>query len=188
MKILLASQSPRRKELLEKMGLSFDVVSIHCNEDYPTTLPVYKIAGFLSEKKACAYQHLQKDEILITADTIVCLDNQVLGKPKNKDEARSMLKKLSNNTHIVYTGITLKTLQKTITKIDKAEVSFNKINDEEIDFYIENFKPMDKAGSYGIQDWLGLAKIKRILGSYYTIMGLPTHLVYESLAELNNAF
>ena len=155
MKILLASQSPRRKELLEKMGLSFDVVSIHCNEDYPT---------------------------------IVCLDNQVLGKPKNKDEARSMLKKLSNNTHIVYTGITLKTLQKTITKIDKAEVSFNKINNEEIDFYIENFKPMDKAGSYGIQDWLGLTKIKRILGSYYTIMGLPTHLVYESLAELNNAF
>ena len=99
-----------------------------------------------------------------------------------------MLKKLSNNTHIVYTGITLKTLQKTITKIDKAEVSFNKINDEEIDFYIENFKPMDKAGSYGIQDWLGLTKIKRISGSYYTIMGLPTHLVYESLAELNNAF
>ena len=99
-----------------------------------------------------------------------------------------MLKKLSNNTHIVYTGITLKTLQKTITKIDKAEVSFNKINNEEIDFYIENFKPMDKAGSYGIQDWLGLTKIKRILGSYYTIMGLPTHLVYESLAELNNAF
>ena len=136
MKILLASQSPRRKELLEKMGLSFDVVSIHCNEDYPTTLPIYEIAGFLSEKKASAYQHLQKDEILITADTIVCLDNQVLGKPKNKDEARSMLKKLSNNTHIVYTGITLKTLQKTITKIDKAEVSFNKINDEEIDFYI----------------------------------------------------
>ena len=99
-----------------------------------------------------------------------------------------MLKKLSNNTHIVYTGITLKTLQKTITKIDKAEVSFNKINDEEIDFYIKNFKPMDKAGSYGIQDWLGLTKIKRISGSYYTIMGLPTHLVYESLAELNNAF
>ena len=188
MKILLASQSPRRKELLEKMGLSFDVVSILCNEDYPTTLPIYEIAGFLSEKKASAYQHLQKDEILITADTIVCLDNQVLGKPKNKDEARSMLKKLSNNTHIVYTGITLKTLQKTITKIDKAEVSFNKINDEEIDFYIENFKPMDKAGSYGIQDWLGLTKIKRISGSYYTIMGLPTHLVYESLAELNNAF
>ena len=188
MKILLASQSPRRKELLEKMGLSFDVVSILCNEDYPTTLPIYEIAEFLSEKKASAYQHLQKDEILITADTIVCLDNQVLGKPKNKDEARSMLKKLSNNTHIVYTGITLKTLQKTITKIDKAEVSFNKINDEEIDFYIENFKPMDKAGSYGIQDWLGLTKIKRILGSYYTIMGLPTHLVYESLAELNNAF
>lgn len=184
MKLLLASKSPRRKELLESLGFQFDVISIDCDENYPNDLPIEKIASFLSELKANSFQEINENQILITADTIVACENRVLGKPKNKNEALKMLHLLSNNTHQVYTGITLKTAGKTLTKTDVAEVKFTAITEEEMNYYIDNFQPYDKAGSYGIQEWLGMAKIQSIKGSFYTIMGLPTHLIYEMVKKL----
>ena len=184
MKILLGSNSPRRKELLQSLGFDFEVVSINCDEIFPENLEVENIASFLSELKANAFRYLEKNEILLTADTVVTLDNKVLGKPKNREEAIEMLTHLSGKTHQVYTGISFKTSEKTITKTDVADVEFAEISNEEIDFYIKNYQPFDKAGSYGIQEWLGMAKISRINGSFYTIMGLPTHLIYETLKEL----
>lgn len=184
MKILLASASPRRKELLQNLGYDFEVVSVECDEVFPPDIPVNQVAAFLSDLKADAYRTLKNDEILITADTIVALENQILGKPKDAHDAKEMLLKLSGKTHQVYTGITIRTAGKSITKTDVADVEFAEISVEEIDYYIENFRPFDKAGSYGVQEWLGMAKIRRINGSFYTIMGLPTHLVYEILKDL----
>ena len=184
MKILLGSNSPRGKELLQNLGFDFEVVSINCDEIFPDNLEVKNIASYLSELKANAYRNLEKNEILLTADTVVTFEGKVLGKPKNREEAIEMLSHLSGKTHQVYTGISFKTLEKIITKTDVADVEFSKITDEEIAFYIKNYQPFDKAGSYGIQEWLGMAKISRINGSFYTIMGLPTHLVYETLKDL----
>lgn len=183
MKILLASNSPRRKELLQNLGFTFEVVSIDCDEIYPENLAVEEVAEYLSELKANAFRGLEKDEILITADTIVALENEILGKPKDEAEAKEMLRKLSGKTHQVYTGFTIRSLEKNISKTDVASVEIDELTDPEIDFYINNYKPFDKAGSYGVQEWLGMAKIKKIEGSYYTIMGFPTHLVYSVLKD-----
>lgn len=184
MKILLGSNSPRRKELLQSLGFDFEVVSINCDEVFPENLEVENIASYLSELKANAFRNLEKNEILLTADTVVTFENKVLGKPKNREEAVEMLQHLSGKTHQVYTGISFKTPENIITKTDVAEVEFTEISGEEIDYYINNYQPFDKAGSYGVQEWLGMAKISSINGSFYTIMGLPTHLVYEGLKEL----
>lgn len=184
MKILLASQSPRRKELLSGLGFEFEVVKIDCEEIVPEDIAVEASAAYLSELKSNAFRQLEEDEVLLTADTVVAVDNQFLGKPENKEDARKMLKLLSGKTHQVYTGITIKTSDKTITKTDVADVEFDVITDDEADYYINQCKPFDKAGSYGIQEWLGMAKIKNIKGSFYTIMGLPTHLVYKILKEI----
>lgn len=184
MKLLLGSNSPRRKELLLSLGFHFEVVAIDCEEVFPEDLPVEKIPGYLSELKANAFRTLQKDEVLLTADTVVAIENRVLGKPKNKEEAQEMLRLLSGKTHEVYTGISFKTSEKLFTKTDVAHVEFSEITEQEIDFYIKNHQPFDKAGSYGIQEWLGMAKINKINGSFYTIMGLPTHLVFETLKEM----
>ncbi|SEW43365.1 septum formation protein [Chryseobacterium wanjuense] len=184
MKLLLASQSPRRKELLSSLGFAFEVVKIDCEEIVPEHIKVGESAAYLSELKADAFRKLEEDEVLLTADTVVAIDNQFLGKPQNEDDAKNMLKLLSGKTHQVYTGITIKTLEKTITETDVADVEFDEITDDEIEFYIKNYKPFDKAGSYGIQEWLGMAKIKKMNGSFYTIMGLPTHLVYKILKEI----
>lgn len=183
MKLLLASASPRRQELLSALGYPFDVVKIDCDESYPADLPVIDIAAYVSELKANAYINLNPNDILLTSDTIVTLENEILLKPKDYNDAFMMLKKLSGKTHQVYTGITLKTLEETITQTDCASVTFDDISDEEIDFYINQYKPYDKAGSYGVQEWLGMSKIQSIKGSYYTIMGLPTHLIYKNLAK-----
>lgn len=184
MKILLASQSPRRKELLSSLGFDFEVVKIDCEEILPENIKIENAAAYLSELKANAFGNLQNDEVLLTADTVVANENQFLGKPKNEIEAKEMLKSLSGKTHQVYTGITIKTLDKIITETDVADVEFDEISDEEINFYIKNYQPFDKAGGYGIQEWLGMSKIKKINGSFYTIMGLPTYLVYKILREL----
>jgi septum formation protein len=184
MKLLLASQSPRRKELLGSLGFEFEVVKIDCEEIVPEHIKVGESAAYLSELKADAFRKLEEDEVLLTADTVVAIDNEFLGKPQDEEDARKMLKLLSGKTHQVYTGITIKTLDKAITETDVADVEFDEISDEEIDFYIKNYKPFDKAGSYGIQEWLGMSKIKKINGSFYTIMGLPTHLVYKILKEI----
>lgn len=183
MKLLLASNSPRRKELLEKLGFQFEVVSIDCEEIYPPELEVEKIAEYLSILKADSYGTLNKEEVLITADTIVALENEILGKPKDEIQAKEMLKKLSGKTHQVYTSFTVKNRAQSISKTDVASVTFENLTASEIDFYIKNYKPFDKAGSYGIQEWLGMAKIQKLEGSYYTVMGLPTHLVYSVLKE-----
>ncbi|MCA6067152.1 Maf family nucleotide pyrophosphatase [Chryseobacterium sp. RG1] len=184
MKILLASQSPRRKELLSSLGFDFEVVKIDCEEIVPEHIKVGEAAGYLSELKASAFRKLEENEILLTADTVVAIDNQFLGKPQDEEDARKMLQLLSGKTHQVYTGITIKTLDKTITETDVADVEFEELKTDEIEYYIKNYKPFDKAGSYGIQEWLGMAKIRKIHGSFYTIMGLPTHLVYKILKEI----
>jgi septum formation protein len=184
MKLLLASQSPRRKELLSSLGFDFEVVKIDCEEILPENIEIGEAAAYLSQLKADAFRNLDKDEVLLTADTIVAVNNQILGKPKDESDAKNMLQILSGKTHQVYTAITIKALDKIFTETDCADVDFDIISEEEIDYYIQNYKPFDKAGSYGIQEWLGMAKIKKMSGSFYTIMGLPTHLVYKILKEI----
>lgn len=183
MKLLLASQSPRRKELLSSLGFEFEVVKIDCEEILPEHIKIEEAAAYLSELKADAFRGLTNDEVLLTADTVVAIDNQVLGKPKDEADAFNMLRSLSGKTHQVYTGITIKTANKTFTETDVADVTLDDISDDEINYYIQKYKPFDKAGSYGIQEWLGMAKISKMTGSFYTIMGLPTHLVYKILKE-----
>ncbi|MGE8432819.1 Maf family protein [Chryseobacterium joostei] len=183
MKLLLASQSPRRKELLSSLGFEFEVVKIDCEEILPEHIKIEAAAAYLSELKADAFRNLTTDEVLLTADTIVAIDNQVLGKSKDEADAFNMLRSLSGKTHQVYTGITIKTADKTFTETDVADVTLDDISDDEINYYIQKYKPFDKAGSYGIQEWLGMAKISKMTGSFYTIMGLPTHLVYKILKE-----
>jgi septum formation protein len=184
MKLLLASQSPRRKELLTSLGFEFEVVKIDCEEILPEEIKIGEAAAYLSELKAKTFRELVADEVLLTADTVVAAEGQILGKPKDENDARHMLRILSGKTHQVYTGISIKTIDKTITETDVADVEFDEITDDEIDYYVQNYKPFDKAGSYGIQEWLGMAKIRKLSGSFYTIMGLPTHLVYKILKEI----
>lgn len=185
MKLLLASQSPRRKELLSSLGFEFDVVKIDCEEILPAHIKIEEAAAYLAELKASAFRNLTGDEVLLTSDTVVAIDHQFLGKPKDEEDAYHMLQSLSGRTHQVYTGITIKTTDKTVTETDVADVTFDTISDEEIKYYVQHYKPFDKAGSYGIQEWLGMAKIISMKGSYYTIMGLPTHLVYKILKEIS---
>lgn len=182
-KILLASKSPRRQELLKGLGISFEIVLVNCDETYPNHLKNEKITDFISETKAKAYSELKKNEILITADTLVVLDDQILGKPKNEAHAFEMIKSLSQNTHQVYTSVSIKSIDQLITISDKTEVSFDFISDDEINYYIENYKPMDKAGAYGIQEWLGFAKVSKIVGCYYNVMGLPLNKLYHTLKK-----
>lgn len=184
MKILLGSESPRRKELLGNLGYSFESVTINCEEIYSEDLSPEEVAGFLSELKSKSFRDLNENEILITADTIVVIENEILGKPSSNEDAILMLNKLSGNCHQVFTAVTLKTSKKLITKTDVAKVYFENLTDLEIKNYVNNFKVLDKAGSYGVQDWLGMAKISKIEGSFYTIMGFPTHLVFEMLEKL----
>ena len=184
MKILLASNSPRRKELLTELGFDFSVVSIDCDEIFPENMEASQVAEYLSVLKSKAYTNLKNDEILITADTVVVCEDKILGKPQDKTDAKNMLAKLSGKKHQVYTAFTVKTLNNVISKTDVAQVYFSDISDEEMEFYLEKYQPYDKAGSYGVQEWLGMAKINKIEGSFYTIMGLPTHLLYSVLKEL----
>lgn len=184
MKLLLASQSPRRKELLSGLGFDFEVVKTDCEEILPQEIKTEEAAAYLSKLKADTFRSLADDEVLLTADTVVVSDHKILGKPKDEADAKSMLQQLSGKTHQVYTGITIKTADKSFTETDVADVEFDNISDEEIAYYIQKFKPFDKAGSYGIQEWIGMAKIRKMTGSFYTIMGLPTHLVYKILSEI----
>lgn len=183
MKLLLASNSPRRKELLSQLGYDFEVVKIDVDESYPEDLKPNQISEYVSAKKAAAMD-VRPGEVLLTSDTIVALDQQIFLKPKSEHEAFAMLKKLSAKTHQVYTAFTIKTDASQLSRTSKTDVEFSEINDDEINFYINNYKPFDKAGSYGIQEWLGMAKIKNISGSFYSVMGLPVDLVYEELKKL----
>ena len=183
MNLLLASNSPRRKELLTQLGYQFDIVKIDVDESYPSDLKPDEIAEYVSAKKAKAFD-VNENELLLTSDTIVALDQKILLKPKDENEAFEMIKSLSGKVHQVYTAFTLKTVDSEISKTSKTDVEFSEISDEEIKFYIKTYKPFDKAGSYGIQEWIGMAKIKNISGSFYSVMGLPVDLVYEELKKL----
>lgn len=182
-KLILASQSPRRQELLKGLNVNFEIVKIDSDESFPLNLKREQITEHISTNKANAYLHLQENEILITADTLVWLNNEVLGKPKNYDDAFLTLQKIAGKTHEVFTSVTLKNLKKTVTFSDCTEVTFDKVSDEEIHYYLKNFKPFDKAGSYGIQDWIGYAKISQINGCYYNVMGLPVHKLHQELLK-----
>ena len=180
--ILLATASPRRQELLAQTGIQFKIVKApDIVEDYPNNLYRENIATFLAEKKAAAFQDLTKNQILITADTIVWLNDIVLGKPTDYSDAFQMLKLLSGKSHYVITGVCLKSIEKTKTFYSETLVRFAKLEDEEIRYYIEKYKPFDKAGAYGIQEWIGKIGIDYIEGSYYNVVGLPVQKLYQVL-------
>lgn len=184
-KIILASQSPRRKSLLEGMGFKFDVVCSHIEETYPENMPIKSVPIYLAEKKANSLSHLIKEDILlISADTIVCVDDMILGKPRDATEAKLILKSISGRSHEVITGVCLKTLNKHNTFRAESKVFFRPLAEEEIIYYVDNFKPFDKAGAYGIQEWIGYIGIERIEGSYFNVMGLPTQMLYNEISRL----
>ncbi len=183
--IILGSKSPRRIELLKLMGFQFKLKKLDVDESYPQSLSPIQVALFLSKKKANHYL-IKNNEILICADTIVYRDKTVFGKPSSNEDAQNMLQKLSNKQHIVVTGVTLKTNKQTVSFYDKSSVYFKKLSIKEIQYYIKNYNPLDKAGGYGIQDWIGLIGIKNISGSFYNVMGLPTHKLYHHLTKLIN--
>ncbi|MBQ0049805.1 MAG: septum formation protein Maf [Bacteroidales bacterium] len=185
-KIVLASGSPRRKELLAGLGVDFEVRLLDgIDESYPKGLNGEEIAAHISSKKAAAYKDsLMPNELIITADTIVYLEGTVLGKPKDEEEARTMLKSLSGKTHEVITGVTLMTTTKQQTFASVSKVSFAQLTDNEIDHYVTHFHPTDKAGAYGIQEWIGFVGVERIEGSYFNVMGLPVQRLYQELKKL----
>ena len=182
-KIILASASPRRKELLAGLCVDFEVDTRNNFEEvYSSDIPHDKIPEVLSEGKSFGFhRELAQDEILITSDTLVLCEDHVMGKPKDREEAYQMLRLLSGKSHKVITAITIRDNQKTSTLSDTAIVHFKELSDNEIYYYIDKFKPFDKAGAYGIQEWIGYIGIYKIEGSYFTIMGFPVHLVYQEL-------
>lgn len=183
-RIILASGSPRRKQLLEELGLKFDVITRDYPETYPEELRGEDIALYLSGGKADLFRNeLSENEIIITADTIVWCNGEVLGKPSDKKEAFSMIKTLSGNTHQVITGVTLLSVTAERSFSEITSVSFDFLTDAEINYYIDNFKPFDKAGAYGIQEWIGLAACTRIEGSYFNVVGLPVQRLYRELID-----
>ncbi|MCU0461170.1 MAG: Maf family nucleotide pyrophosphatase [Bacteroidales bacterium] len=183
-RIILASRSPRRQQLLRELGLKFDVVVRDFNETYPDSLRAEEIAEYLSSIKAENFRgEISDNEIVITADTIVWCNGRVLGKPENHNDARNMIRQLSGVTHEVITGVTLFSLKKKNTFSESTKVTFEKLTNSEIDFYIEHYKPYDKAGAYGIQEWIGVAACSRIEGSYFNVVGLPVQKLYRELKE-----
>lgn len=185
MKIILFSKSPRRQELLKLMGLDFSIMTKDVDESFPSSLSPDKVAQYIAEKKAHAFDGEIQEEVLITADTIVAIDGEILGKPIDEADARKMLEKLSGRTHQVYTGVAISYKQNITSFVDKTDVEFRNISSEEIDFYISEYKPYDKAGAYGIQEWIGLTCVHSLNGSYTNVMGLPTEKLYTQLAKLN---
>ena len=182
-KFILGSQSPRRKELLEKLGIEFKTISKDVEEIYPEDLVPQLVPKYLAELKSNAFENLGKDQMLITSDTVVIFQNEILGKPKDRKEAQETLSKLSNQWHEVVTGVCMRTADKSISFTDTTRVKFKELSLEEIDYYIDNFGPFDKAGSYGIQDWFGVTCVERIEGCYFNVMGLPVRLVYQEIQD-----
>ena len=183
--IKLASKSPRRQELLSNIIEDFDIVTKNIEEEYPKDLKVNEIALYLAKLKANSYlKESKENELYITADTIVVYNNKVLEKPIDSKDAFRMLKKLSGNTHIVYTGVSLLLNGEINSFLDSTEVSFYDLSDEEITFYIDHYKPMDKAGSYGIQEWMGYVGIRKIKGDFFNVMGLPLHKLYREIEKI----
>ena len=183
--IVLASQSPRRKELLAGMGLHFTVHESNLSEDIPVGISLEKVAEYFACRKAeDVSQYYMSNTIVISGDTTVLLENELLEKPQNKEDAFDMLKQLSEKTHRVISAVCVVHNSKILVYTDIAKVSFNKLREEEINFYIDKYAPFDKAGSYGIQEWIGYIGVNRIEGSFYTVMGLPTHLLWDMLKQI----
>ncbi len=183
-RIILASQSPRRQQLLKELGLNFEVVVKEYSETYPENFTGKDIALFVAQQKASLFKdEITENELVITADTIVWCNNQVLGKPLNSGDAAKILREISGNTHEVITGVCIlsSVMEKSFTVSTK--VTFEIIADEEIEYYIQNFRPFDKAGAYGIQEWIGIIACSHIEGSYFNVVGLPVHQLYRELQE-----
>jgi len=185
--VILGSKSPRRHELLKHIIPHFDIVNVDINEDFPESMAINEVAQYIAEKKANYFLSKQNsNEIYITADTIVVLDNEILGKPKDENDAYQMLKSLSGKTHLVHTGVAILHKQKIHSFFDETAVTFYPLSDIEINNYIKHCKPFDKAGSYGIQDWMGYVGIQKMEGDFFNVMGLPLHRLYRKLNTLLN--
>ena len=182
-RVILASASPRRRELLSATGIEYTLASkFECEESYPATLDALDVAPYLSALKSRSYPNaLSYNEILITADTVVVLNGRVLGKPQNHTEAREMLASLSGSEHTVVTGVTLRSVEREHTFSSRSVVRFAELTEEQIEYYIANYRPMDKAGAYGIQEWIGYVGIEGIEGSFYNVMGLPVQRLCKEL-------
>lgn len=185
-KIKLASNSPRRRELLSGLGIDYEVKLLPgIDETYPSTLTGEEIPVYIAREKANTYRpSMQPDELIITADTIVYIDGEVLGKPKDKTEAIGMLQKLSGRSHQVITGVCLTTTEFQKSFASVTEVTFDQLSEEDIRFYVEHYHPMDKAGSYGVQEWIGFIGVTGLKGSYFNVMGLPVQRLYQELRKL----
>ena len=185
-RLILASASPRRRELLASCDIDFELAEkFECEECYPADLEAEKVAEYLSQLKSKAYPHaLKEGDILLTADTVVIVNGEILGKPKDNADAERMLKMLSGATHKVVTGVTLRTSSRTLSFSAESLVSFRALDAEEVAYYVEKYRPMDKAGAYGIQEWIGYIGIEHIEGSFYNVMGLPTQRLYTALKEI----
>ncbi len=184
-KIILGSNSPRRKKLLSELNIKFEVIASHIKETYSNSIKKEKVAEHLAHRKALNISKLKLPDnyLLITADTTVLVNGKILNKPKNINQAQKMLQEISDQSHQVITGICIKTKSNKVLFSVVSEVVFNKLTLDEISYYIENYKPFDKAGSYGIQEWIGHAGVKNITGSYTNIMGFPTNNIYENLKK-----
>jgi len=183
--IILASRSPRRRYLLKQLGLEFTEISGEVDETIPAGITPDEIARHLSEKKASHFEELIKDSnhVIITADTLVLIDGQIIGKPDGYEEAYRMLRLLSGKKHQVVTGVTICSQQKRLTFTDWSDVYFKELSEEEIHYYLKHYQPYDKAGAYGVQEWIGYIAITRIDGSYFNVMGLPLQKLYEELRK-----
>lgn len=185
-KVILASASPRRKELMQGLDLEFEVRALPCvDESFPDTLQGGDIPLYISKKKADAYRpFMADDELVITADTIVWLDGVALGKPADEEEARRMLGNMSGKTHSVFTGVAITTKEVQLSFVAQSDVTFATLSGEEIDYYIAKYRPMDKAGAYGAQEWIGYIGMSNIVGSYFNVMGLPVQRLYSELKKI----
>ena len=181
--IILASKSPRRQELLRGMGVDFSIMTKETAERFPSEMPLDEVPKYLSLQKSLAFteDELPADYLLITSDTVVICEGEILGKPKDREDAARMLRLLSGKTHHVVTGVTVRSAEKTESFAVRSNVTFAQLDDEEIDYYIEHCKPFDKAGAYGIQEWIGYVGISGLEGSFYNVMGLPTRKLYGVL-------
>ena len=184
-KIYLASKSPRRQELLKLMNLPYELLLKEVDESFPADLALEKVAEYIAEKKSAAFDEVLDNAVLITADTVVLIDGEILGKPIDESDAFAMLSKLNGREHLVITGVTLKSADKTLSFSDTTKVTFSQLTDEQLWYYIKNYQPFDKAGGYGIQDWIGLVGVKAINGSYTNVMGLPTERLYKELEKFS---
>ncbi len=184
-KLILASSSPRRKQILEALNIPFSIRKIEFNESYPQGLPPEEVPVFISKLKAKQLPKIEINEIYLTSDTVVVLDGKVIEKPKDKLDASVMLKALSGKTHQVITGVCLITCDQQISFKEVTEVTFHTLSDQEIAYYIDNYSPLDKAGAYGIQEWIGLIGIKEIKGNYDNVVGLPASTLFQKMKQLN---